>query len=163
MIQPGEQLQPPDAATLRDVAQCYAEQAQLLEQQQQQRAKQQQKGSSSDGMDVDGSDVEDEVSMVTPRSVTSMRQAQHTHRCLAVCIVCRNAPVCSSRTCAGVLAVHGFLNTCCSRCSSVRQAARRDMVPAWTDAHSCAAGLSCCCEALQSEVLIGASTPQLHV
>jgi hypothetical protein len=59
MIQPGEQLQPPDAATLRDVALHYAKQAQLLEQQQ--RAKQQRKGSSSGAMDVDGSDTEDEV------------------------------------------------------------------------------------------------------
>jgi hypothetical protein len=56
MIQPGEQLQPPDASTLRDVALRYAEQAQLLEQQQQKK-----KGSSIDTMDVDSSDVEDEV------------------------------------------------------------------------------------------------------
>ncbi|WIA30589.1 hypothetical protein OEZ86_000671 [Tetradesmus obliquus] len=55
MIQPGEQLQPPDAATLRELAQCYAEQAQLL---QQQFAKQQ--GSRSDCMDVDGEHAEDE-------------------------------------------------------------------------------------------------------
>lgn len=57
MIQPGEQLQPPDAATLRELAQCYAERAQLLQQQ-----LAQQQGSRSDSMDVDGSDGEDEVS-----------------------------------------------------------------------------------------------------
>lgn len=57
MIQPGEQLQPPDAVTLRKLAQCYAERAQLLQQQ-----LAQQQGSRSDSMDVDGSDGEDEVS-----------------------------------------------------------------------------------------------------
>jgi hypothetical protein len=77
MIQPGEQLQPPDAATLRDVALRYAEEAQLLEQQQQ-RAKQQQKGSSDDAMEVDSSDIEDEVRSPAAAHMCLCRQTQHT-------------------------------------------------------------------------------------